>query len=88
MNSDKDSHKLIEQGFRCLDNSLTVNTSNANLRNRRRSRADSIKGTLKQIGKIKKRDDPPTYIWVRRNWRDPNPILNIAVSSGKGKGYE
>jgi hypothetical protein len=44
----------------------------------------SISGSL--MGKNKnKNKELPTYLWIRRNWRDPNPVLNIAMTSGRAK---
>ena len=82
LNSDKDSHKLYNQGFRCIDKSLTSNTTN--VKKPKRLRKMSISGSL--MGKNKnKNKELPTYLWIRRNWRDPNPVLNIAMTSGRAK---
>ena len=85
LNSDKDSHKLYNQGFRCIDKSLTSNTTNTtNVKKPKKLRKMSISGSL--MGKNKnKTKELPTYLWIRRNWRDPNPVLNIAMTSGRAK---
>ena len=68
------SKTYIYTGFRCVEKSLTSTKKKYNDPNK-----------ITPQAKYKKNKTPPVYLWIRRNWRDPNPVLNIAMTSGKAK---
>ena len=68
------STTYIYTGFRCVEKSLTSTKKKYNDPNK-----------ITPQAKYKKNKTPPVYLWIRRNWRDPNPVLNIAMTSGKAK---